>query len=43
MRKIIHKFNNITQYANKAYVGGEKIIDIDKASSQTLDNVPGQD
>jgi PAS domain S-box-containing protein len=32
MRRIIHKFNNITQHATKAYVGGEKIIDIDKAS-----------
>jgi PAS domain S-box-containing protein len=43
MRKIIHKFHNITQYATKAYVGGEKIIDIDKASAQRPDNVSGHD
>jgi len=33
MRNIIHKFHNITQYATKEYVCGQKIIDIDKASS----------
>ncbi|MDX2453545.1 PAS domain S-box protein [Desulfosarcina sp.] len=35
MRKIIHKFQNITQYATKDYVDGKKIIDIDAASSKT--------
>ena len=35
MRKIIHKFQNITQYATKDYVDGKKIIDIDAASSGT--------
>ena len=43
MRKIIHKFHNITQYATKAYVGGEKIIDIDKASRQGTDTSSGHD
>ena len=43
MRKIIHKFHNITQYATKAYVGGEKIIDIDKASKQRPDKASGND
>jgi len=32
MRKIIIKFQNITQYATKEYVQGKKIIDIDAAS-----------
>ncbi len=36
MQAIIHKFNNITQYATKAYVGGEKIIDIDAASAPKM-------
>lgn len=35
MRKIIQKFQNITQYATKDYVYGKKIIDIDAASSGT--------
>jgi PAS domain S-box-containing protein len=43
MRKIIHKFHNITRYAAKEYVGGEKIIDIDRASAQRPDNVSGHD
>lgn len=34
MRTIIKKFQNITQYATKAYVRGEKIIDIDAASAK---------
>lgn len=37
MRETIHKFNNITQYATKAYVDGKKIIDIDKASTRDPD------
>ena len=43
MRKIIHKFHNISQYATKAYVDGEKIIDIDKASKQRPDKASGHD
>jgi hypothetical protein len=35
MRKIIHKFQNITQYATKDDVDGKKNIDIDPASSKT--------
>jgi PAS domain S-box-containing protein len=35
MRKIIQKFENITQYATTDYVDGKKIIDIDAASSGT--------
>ncbi len=34
MQRIIHKFNNITKYITKEYVGGGKIIDIDAASAQ---------
>ncbi len=37
MRKTIQKFQNITQYATKDYVDGKKIIDIDAASSETID------
>ena len=37
MRKTIQKFQNITQYATKDYVDGKKIIDIDAASSRTID------
>jgi hypothetical protein len=37
MRKTIQKFQNITQYATKDYVDGKRIIDIDAASSQTID------
>jgi len=38
MQKIIHKFNNITQHATKTYVGGKRIIDIDKASAPMPDD-----
>lgn len=41
MRQIIHKFQNITQHATKAYVGGERIIDIDKASAPMPDIISG--
>jgi len=34
MQDIINKFQNITQYATKTYVGGKKIIDIDAAALQ---------
>jgi PAS domain S-box-containing protein len=34
MRKTIHKFQNITQYATKDYVKGKKILDIDAASNR---------
>ena len=37
MRKTIQKFQNITQYATKDYVDGKRIIDIDAASSRTID------
>jgi PAS domain S-box-containing protein len=37
MRKTIQKFQNITQYATKDYVDGQRIIDIDAASSRTID------
>ena len=40
MRKIIIKFQNITQYATKDYVAGKKIIDIDAASPGTPDGAP---
>jgi PAS domain S-box-containing protein len=45
MRKTIQKFQNITQYATKDYVEGEKIFDIDGASSIMIDKkgVPGSD
>jgi PAS domain S-box-containing protein len=43
MRKIIHKFQNITQYATKAYVCGKMIIDLDKASAQMPDKASGQE
>ena len=34
MRVTIRKFQNITQYASKDYVGGKKILDIHKASER---------
>jgi len=34
MRVTIRKFQNITQYASKDYVGGKKILDIHKASKR---------
>jgi PAS domain S-box-containing protein len=37
MRKTVQKFHNITQYATKDYVEGEKIFDIDVASSRKPD------
>ncbi len=43
MQRIVHKFNNITQYITKEYVGGGKIIDIDAASAQRTDSVSGPD
>jgi PAS domain S-box-containing protein len=38
MRETVQKFHNITQYATKDYVDGEKIFDIDGASSR----IPGK-
>jgi hypothetical protein len=43
MQKIIHKFQNITQHATKAYVGGKRIIDIDKAAAPMPENARGHD
>lgn len=43
MRATIHKFNNVTQYATKAYVSGKRIIDIDKASTSDPGNASDRD
>jgi hypothetical protein len=41
--KIIHIFQNITQHATKAYVGGKQITDIDRASAPMPANPRGHD
>jgi signal transduction histidine kinase len=43
MRKIINKFQHITRHATKTYVGGKKIIDIDKASAPMSDKTSDHD